>query len=243
MKMKKSFLFFVLFLSSAFAEGNWDRAYLATYPRSGNSWMRFLIEELTDVATCTVYKHQGRPLIELGSIKGFYLSNGFNDKRRSPEKEDLIVVKTHYPYLSKASGDKHPYSKTIRIVRNPVDSFYSLMVWNEKNEGIKPNPIRMVKEMVRSWRAFQEYWDKMENVYTIRYEDLMEDPFNTLKGVAEELRLDCTDEDIERAVQKYPPQGEVYKHLHHFSDYQLNYIRWRLADLLEEFDYDIPRGH
>ncbi len=238
--MKKSILLFVLFLSSAFAEANWDRAYLATFPRSGNSWMRLLIEELTDVSTCTVYKHRNRPLIELAPIKAFYR---LKEERRPPQKGDLVVVKTHYPYLSQSNGDKHPYSKTIRIVRNPIDTFYSFMVWNEKHEGRKPKPTQMIKEMVKSWRTFQEYWDKMENVYTIRYEDLIEDPFNALKAVVEELGLDCTDEDIQRAISKYPPMGEVYKHLDHFSNRQLDYIRSNLGDLLDVYGYDIPNCH
>ena len=41
---------------------NWKRAYLVTFPRSGNHWMRYLIEEATQIATGSVYQDMDRPV-------------------------------------------------------------------------------------------------------------------------------------------------------------------------------------
>jgi hypothetical protein len=34
----------------------WNRVYLVSHPRSGNHWVRFLIEEATHIATSSIYR-------------------------------------------------------------------------------------------------------------------------------------------------------------------------------------------
>jgi len=202
--------------------------------------VRYLLEELTGVASSSVYCDQNPPhMTKLFPWKAFCPKRGYNGERQYPNGDDLIVVKTHYPYFLKNMGDRCSYKKAVRVVRHPIDSFYSLKVWYWDQRKVKKPP-GYVKEFIQGWRKYQEYWDKKEDVYTIRYEDLMDDPFSTLKGVAKELGLECTDRDIQRAVSKYPPHGKALKHLNKFSNRELDLIRRELADLLEEFNYIVP---
>ncbi len=238
--MKKSILLLVVFVSTCFATDDWDRAYLASFPRSGNHWMRYLFEEMTGVATGSVF-----PDIETNHMKylfpwkGHCPKHGYNGRRKYPTKDDLVILKTHYPCFGKNIGDSRPYKKVIRIIRNPVDSFRSHYNWFIDNRGQKLQP-GYLDDFIKRFKRFQEYWNKKENVYTIKYEDLMTDTFGTLKGVVKELGLNCTDADIQRAISKHPPKGSILKHLNTFSNRQLDKIRTELSDFLDDFNYEVP---
>src|SRR5690348_10906431 len=76
------------------------RVYLATYPRSGNHWVRYLIEEITHIATSSVYcdgdadkSHLGKPF----PWGGYCPKYGYEGKCRYPTPDDIVVVKTHFP--------------------------------------------------------------------------------------------------------------------------------------------------
>jgi len=238
--MKRLILLLVVFTSTCFASDDWDRVYLASFPRSGNHWMRYLIEELTDVATSSVFHDDvPRHMKKRYPWVAFMPKNGYNGERRYPTQDDLVVVKTHYPCNNKNPGDNLPYIKTIRILRNPVDSFRSHYNWYRDFAKQRLGP-GYLDTFIKDWRRFQEYWNKKPNVYTIRYEDLMTDTFGTLKGVVKELGLNCTDVDIQRAVDKHPPKGSILKHLNTFSNRQLDKIRGDLSDLLDDFNYEVP---
>src|SRR5690349_14416639 len=96
-------LFCVLSLCMAVESvaSEWKRVYLATYPKSGNHWMRFLIEEVTGVATGSVYCDQNQPAHMPAPFAwgGYSTPHGYTGKRRYPTKRDIVVIKTHFPVI------------------------------------------------------------------------------------------------------------------------------------------------
>lgn len=68
--MYKIALLFILFkITFIHAEEvqtkNWQhRVYLASYPRSGNHWLRYLIEEAKGIATSSVYQDPDPPHLD-----------------------------------------------------------------------------------------------------------------------------------------------------------------------------------
>jgi hypothetical protein len=115
------------FSSSLIAEDWANRVYLASYPRSGNHWMRFLIEEATGITTGSVYCDASDPTRDyhrqhLFFPWGYVVENGFSGKCRYPKKDELVFLKTHYPAIDAQALDCKPFCKAIRIVRHPVDS-------------------------------------------------------------------------------------------------------------------------
>lgn len=231
------FLASICFVSDIFADDDWKRVYLATFPRSGNHWMRYLIEEATHIATSSVYADNPTHLKTLFPWGAYSTNHGYDGTCRYPEKEDFVVIKTHYPL------SLHPFLnpiKFIRIVRHPIDSFYSYIVYN--NGGIPQLQIKDedVKIFINYWRKFQTYWNNEANVFTIRYEDLLLSPKEVLKETLDQIGYQVSEEDIERAIDKYFPQGYELKHLSFFSQKQLNLIRTELKDLMDLFNYNIP---
>lgn len=233
-------LFFITHFQSSFSD-EWKRVYLATYPRSGNHWVRYLVEEAAGIATSSVYPDRDPPhLPDPFPWGGFSCDHGYKGNCRYPEIDDFVLVKTHYPGQKNklTEFDNLPCQLTIRIVRNPVDSFYSQYV---KRSGGHPKekkiPSKMVEESIHLWRRFQQYWNKQENVITIRYEDMLDHPTQELTKILQALQYEVTEEDIARAIAKYPPEGEPFKHIEHFQRKDLKLISNQLKNLLIQFDY------
>ena len=220
----------------------WNRVYLATYPRSGNHWMRYLIEEATGIATSSVYKDPDPPHLDtIFRWGGFCCDLGYEGNCRYPLEGETVVVKTHYPVFKHSLFDQLPCSKVIRIIRNPIDSFYSFYTYEQHFNGqlvCFMIPRDIVEHYIESWRSFQEYWDTAENVVTIRYEDLQQDPVKVLSFIFDNLDYNVTKDDIKRAVEKYPPEGNMLKHIRHFTNDDLASIQNQLSDLLEKYHYN-----
>lgn len=217
---------------------NWKRVYLATYPRSGNHWMRYLIEEATGILTGSVFcdpdpPHEREPF----PWGGYAPKGGYEGIRRNPKHQDLIVIKTHFP-MAQEPFDQRKRIGVIRVVRHPVDTFYSLYVYSFKGKPYHPDyPTDRLHKNIKLWREFQEYWNRQNDVVTIRYEDLYNDPFNTLKYALSKIGFKLSDKDIKRAVDRYPPEGALLKHIGHFTKDQLNIIKTDLHDLMDQFGY------
>lgn len=245
-KNKLFLLFFCLiFLTeshSCFSK-EWKRVYMASYPRSGNHWIRYLVEEASHIATGSVYCDKEPQHMDKIFPWGAYCSDhGYEGNCRYPTKDDLVFIKTHFPAQENkvTKFDGRPYQVTIRIVRHPVDSFYSRYVRKPHGLLLETVPTERVKEFIRSWRKFQTYWNNKENVITFRYEDILENPSIELKKILEILNYKVTDQDIARAVAKHPPEGYMLKSINRFTNKDLNLISKELGDLLAQFDYEIP---
>jgi len=232
----------LLFLvQPVFAEYEWEnRIYLASSPRSGNHWTRYLIEEATHIATSSVYRdvnprHQ-RKVYPWG---GFCPPNGYKGESRYPVTGEAVVIKTHYPFASMQECDGQPYTATIRVIRHPIDSLYSVHVFRKNPEGSEIRPKKLAA-YVNQWRRFHEYWDQQENVFTFRYEDMLADPEPYLRAMLDLIGYPYTDEDITRAIDRHPPFGAPLKHLCHYSPEERAYIAQELAPLLAKYGYSIP---
>lgn len=222
----------ILLLSAAL----WDqRIYLATYPRSGNHWMRYLIEEVTGVATGSVYPESDpQHLKKAFPFKAYCCDHGYEGHCVYPKEGEPFVVKTHFPARDKQPFDKLPCMAALRIVRHPIASIYSEYVYKHKPpEKIVPHS--WVVKTVADWKRFQEYWNRQPNVVTLIYEDLFDHPESALKQALSAVHLEFTDADIARAVEKHPPRSSLTNHRAHFTESDLNYIENELKDLIAQF--------
>jgi len=241
--MKKiCLLIFFIHTFNVFAD-DWKRVYLATYPRSGNHWMRYLLEEATHIATSSVYfdaDELNPHLLEPFEWGGYCADHGYEGNCKYADINDIIVIKTHYPALPEHPFDNKPYIKSIRIVRHPVDSFYSFFRYY--NTPYKSIPKEFVVDFIHTWKLFQNYWNSQDNVLTIRYEDLIVDPEANFILVLNAIGYTLPNEDIIRAIKKYPPIGYELKHVNKFSQDLLDLINDELKELMDQFNYKIEKN-
>ena len=232
----KLVFYFCVVQSMLFGE-EWNLVYLASFPRSGNHWVRFLVEEATHIATSSVYRDRDFPhLNNIFPWGGYCTNHGYNGHCQYPTKDDPVLLKTHYPFLPRRKIDPDP-KPAICLIRNPIDAFWSFYVYKEGSEAIKIEKEKLV-EFIQCWRDFYEFWEKQPEVLFIRYEDLQKNTAFYLSCILQKAGFSFDQTDIERAVAKYSAQGTPLKHIGCYDAEAIEMIKTELSDILARFNYD-----
>lgn len=150
-----------------------QRTALASFPRSGNTWLRFLIENATGARSGSVYTD-----------------------RILPRKGDGIVIKTH-------ELDSAQYTRAVHIVRHPLDAIESYYHWRrDVAKESKVDWPAHVRDATERWRLHTEHWLACRcPAYRLRYEDLHAAPENELRKLLQWLGFtDVSDNQINVAV-------------------------------------------
>ncbi|XP_037078836.1 WSC domain-containing protein 1-like [Pollicipes pollicipes] len=172
---------------------------LASFPGSGNTWTRYLIEAATGVFTGSVYRDQG------------LMSKGFYGEFEAQSCGCTLLMKTHGYTLGSTPSPKQRLVEVARhgrravlLVRNPYeaflayrnfmkgghlryapDSYFSGSGWNS-----------YVTQKATLWRNFNIDWVNLTtSVHVIHYEDLKQDPVREIRDF---LRFIGLPEDEER---------------------------------------------
>ena len=170
--------------------------FLVSYPKSGNTWMRFLIGNL-------IIK-EGVDFININN----YIPGIYKARERDLEKlEDPRILKSHEPFTCN-------YKKVIYLYRDPRDVVISYYFWKKK---YTPNfNLSMVDyidlfldgensqfgawdEHVRNWLGSKTFKDG--NVLIIKYEGLKKDAFKEMKKVCNFLNLKVSNQDVKKAIE------------------------------------------
>ncbi len=183
--------------------------WLASYPKSGNTYLRFLIYNYL-YAEVTESMEVEKIMPDIHKL----LSTG---RALNTEIKQTIFVKSHFLY-----SPKHPcYKETqgfIYIIRNPRDVLLS----NSRYSGITGNrPIdlktfaqqfiktmgvpRWKKMNMGTWPEHVSSWLSATSQHPhlfIKYEDLRNDPSTCFKHIINFLKLDLDEERIKNAIEK-----------------------------------------
>ncbi|MBZ0172867.1 MAG: sulfotransferase domain-containing protein [Phycisphaerales bacterium] len=146
--------------------------WLASYPKSGNTWMRSLLEAAT----------------------GEQLGSKYNDKVMRREREG-IAIKTH-------GSDSFAYTDAIHIVRNPFDAIWSFYKWSNEFRGQHVEWERFCPSAATQWDRHTRHWLSVgvPTVF-LSFEDLRAEPVRELSRVIEFLGRDVSDERLAEAVE------------------------------------------
>lgn len=141
---------------------------LASFPGSGNTWLRYLLQQATGVHTGSVYKDYG------------LLKNGF--PAESVSNGSVLVVKTHeWGPVARA-----PFSKAVLLIREPGPAIQA--EFNRQSGGhvgfASPDRYRrnrgkywhqFVKDKLTAWRRTNLDWLRnfTGSVEVVRYESLL----------------------------------------------------------------------
>src|SRR5262245_2416334 len=178
-----------------------DDVFLVSYPRSGNTWTRFLIAHLMNFREPATFAN-----IE-SRIPEIYLF------------PDQVLLGVPRPRVLKSHECFDPrYKRIIHIVRDPRDVAVSHYHYSIKrrvlaeNCGIERYLPRFLagdvtptmesygcwRDHVRSWLALRGGYD---DFLALRYEDMLENTERELRKVATFLGLDSSPEKLSRAVE------------------------------------------
>jgi hypothetical protein len=162
---------------------------IVSFPRSGNTWVRFLLANLLENSRYPLtFKQMQKKIPSIHHKKQW-------DKLRSMSKPRYI--KSHMPY----SPD---YEKVIYIVRDGRDVMVSAYNYYYSSNRISFLDFLQLDIWPGRWHAHVLSW--LENVHhldllLIRYEDLLKDPFEQLRNMAHFIGLNTDDESIYRSIR------------------------------------------
>jgi hypothetical protein len=165
-----------------------DATYLVSYPKSGNTWMRFIVGNL-------IYPDN---------------MNFVNLEKRIPYiRQDPSYIVEGRPLFYKSHQAYTPaYKKVIYIVRDPRDVAVSYYYFHLKRKWVNESYDRdtFVKSFVNgsiwygSWKDNVESWTFRDNVLYIRYEDLIDDILGSIDKIVRFLNIDISRDRIDTVV-------------------------------------------
>lgn len=175
-----------------------DDMFLVSYPKSGNTWMRFLVGNLVFPNDPIRFSNVER------RIPSIY---GMADQRLRIVPRPRYL-KSHEPF--------HPeYQNVIYIVRDPRDVAVSYFHFAQKVKAIPPNT--GIEDFVSSfisddlwlrygtWADHATSWLAMapsrRKFLVLRYEDLLADTSQELAKIASFLGIQATSEHLNHAIQ------------------------------------------
>lgn len=203
-----------------------ERTALASFQRSGNTWLRRLLEDATGMPTGTIYERDK--------------TSGLLDRG--------LVIKTHVM-------DSHRYSRALHLIRNPFDCIESYRFWKRdcaNGGGVEWNDF--VPVQIGRWVKHTRHWMNVDyDVFRLRYEDLHADTAGRLAGVLDWLGCQVPDTRITEAVEhcrienlrktagkekkEFFRRGEVGQSLDSYSSEQRAYILECAGDLMQSLGY------
>jgi Sulfotransferase domain len=174
-----------------------DDIFLTSYPRSGNTWTRFLVGNLVHTEEAVTFLNVERLVPDMYKHGDYYM-------RHLPRPR---ILKSHEVFDPR-------YKKIIYIVRDPRDVAISNYHWEMKQRAVKDGV--PIEEFLPDWIG-GKVWDRLGNwgdhvtswlstrgdqpgFVMLRYEDLIEDPARELVKVANLLGIEPSPDRLARAA-------------------------------------------
>ena len=174
-----------------------DDTFIASYPRSGNTWTRFLIANL-------IYPERPVTFANIEKIIPDATALSSRELKRVPRPR---LIKTHEYFEPR-------YRKVIYVVRDPRDIAVSLYNFRRKYRSVDDSyPIEqyiakrfLPGDLDVSWGEHVGSWlgTRMDQpgFLLVRYEDLLQDPTRELWRVAGFLGIPTSTEMLSQAIER-----------------------------------------
>lgn len=167
---------------------------LASFPKSGNTWLRFIISNIVNIEN-NYFKEVDFYNIRYltPEVRGNRSLNGIKCSPNTP-----VFLKTHFPYIN-----QFKQYNSVLLYRNPADvlrSYFRYLI-EEKGKRFKSfnHFIKHWRYGSSAWVNFHKSWLSRYN-YIIKYDNLVNDPFNQIKGLLEYFNYPVSDSTIRNAI-------------------------------------------
>ncbi len=168
---------------------------LASFPRSGNTWLRFIISNILKI------EGNFNEEVDFNTIR--YYAPEIRRNRKLEKAKIInnfpIFLKTHFPYNFKFKN-----YKSVVIIRKPenVITSYYLYLKEESSKNL-PHINKFIKHWrygVPAWINFYKSWYNHYD-YLIRYEELLENPFEVIKNMYLNFGYSLKEITIRKAIE------------------------------------------
>ena len=168
-----------------------DECFLASYPRSGNTWLRFIVASLLapneEISFRNIDRFVPTPECTIFDI----------ERMASPR-----LIKTHWPYF-----DLFP--RFIYVIRDPRDVFISYYHYARINGWFAGDleSFSSFRSVYGGWkehvsRGLEHAAKHPDNVLLLKYEEILSRPLAEIQRLDRFLGLNSSDKEIEAALEK-----------------------------------------
>uniref|UniRef100_A0A803TH05 Sulfotransferase n=1 Tax=Anolis carolinensis TaxID=28377 RepID=A0A803TH05_ANOCA len=195
-------------------EARQDDVIMTGYPKCGTHWLEHILNNMSDMAAKYTEEEKKRRTkfekeLEITSHLEFGDPGKFKRMENLPSRRVII---THLaPNMLPKSAFKNK-AKILVLIRNPKDTLVSFFHFNNK---VSVFPTKTWNEFFTdfmsgkvSWGSYFDFvkeWSKYiddENVTSISYEELKENPNLEIKRIASFLGFSLTEDEIQSIVEK-----------------------------------------
>ncbi|MEQ9443821.1 MAG: sulfotransferase domain-containing protein [Cyclobacteriaceae bacterium] len=231
-----------------------DDTFLVSYPKSGNTWVRFIIANLLKKDSDHINFHTAVNYVpEIG------IHNEIAENLERPR-----ILKSHQLYNS-------AFPKVVYLVRDPRDVYVSYYHYLKKRLPESTNFSQFLRDKITSpdsWKAHVDSWkDKSNVIATFKYEEMLANTFEEVSRLAHVLGIIVDKEKIEQAVKassfskmkqieqengrpfrnesdkatatSFVRKGKNGDWVNYFSSEDLEYLAQNTSDLANRFGYQL----
>jgi hypothetical protein len=212
--------------------------WLASYPKSGNTWFRVFLSNLLEKTTqpADINDLYATPIASNRAL--FDDVTGLSSADLTPEEienlrpevyihaaqhtDELIFQKIHDAWIPTSSGvpliPKEVTKCVIYFVRNPLDVAVSfanhlgkpldqtVKIMADPNFAFSSKNDRLsiqLQQRLLSWSGHLHSWINESGlpILVIRYEDMIDNPFEAFSKAAKFIGLEANDDEIHRAIE------------------------------------------
>ena len=169
-----------------------DDLFIVSYPKSGNTWMRFFL---------SIYKNDGE-ILTYDKIESFIPSVHKSNKEFIGKIKRPRIIKSHFT-------DLKDYPRTLYIVRDGKDALVSYYHYLQELKGFKGSFCEFYYSKshaeVGEWNihvmAAINYKRKYRNkIQIVKYEDMLFEPKKTFKSVIDFCNLPFDENIFEKSI-------------------------------------------
>ncbi len=221
--------------------------WLASYPRSGNTFLRVILNSVFDAHSYSIYDDRNdiASSDETSRAVGHKLLPRDFDLETARHSKEIYLIKTH---------DKPPNDtdKAIYLIRDGRECMLSYTKYQNKYGKIHKELIDTINGNTHfgSWREHIKAWDpkNRDNTLLIKFEDLIDDPYSFIDAIASFTDIDPTGnniptfDELHKKNDKFFASGKKDTWKEHFSEEESNLFWLQNYHEMLQFDYrnDIP---
>ncbi len=174
-----------------------DDVFIVSYPKSGNTWVRFFIGNLISPDEPVTFQNVEQKVPDI-------YQNKDEELQKAPRPR---MLKSHEPF-------EPLYAKVVYIVRDPRDVLVSYYHHQIKNRGIDesyPMDVFVRNELTNTTSRFGSWQENVESwlatrggknsFLLLRYEDMLTQPVMALRQVAEFIGVTSDEDQLVRVVE------------------------------------------
>lgn len=218
--------------------------WLASYPRSGNTFLRILLQKAFRLPTYSIYHLEGQEYRDPSAEaieEAVALPRNWEQLLSTDSNAQLTVIKTHGP-----PRDEFPAIYVVRDGRAAIDSYFH---YNQRFAFDKPSLTEIIAGACQfgKWSGHYSTWSPRTRPKTLflRYEDLVAKPTEIIPQLASFLAIEPaggklpTFEQLKQRSPAFFRRGQNEDYLTQWSAGQMALFNWVHGAVMQEIGYPL----